>query len=63
MVIYLCHKKTASLAANTEVRNTMTTIRKRGNSYQVQIRLKGHKPVNKSFKDKRLALTWIKLAY
>lgn len=38
----------------------MATIRKRGNSYQVQIRVKGSKPITRSFKDKRNALVWIK---
>ncbi|QBQ55535.1 site-specific integrase [Nitrosococcus wardiae] len=38
----------------------MATIRKRGNNWQVQIRVKGHKPVNKSFSDKKIALAWLK---
>ncbi|KFI22342.1 site-specific integrase [Nitrosococcus oceani] len=38
----------------------MATIRKRGDRWQVQIRAKGHKPVNKSFKEKKNALAWIK---
>ncbi|ADJ28912.1 site-specific integrase [Nitrosococcus watsonii] len=38
----------------------MATIRKRGNSWNVQIRKRGHKQITKSFKDRKLALTWIK---
>ena len=36
----------------------MATIRKRGNSFQVQIRRKGHKPISKSFREKKNALAW-----
>ena len=36
----------------------MATIRKRGQSWQVQIRRTGHPPINKSFKRKPDAETW-----
>ena len=37
----------------------MATIRKRGNRYQVQIRLKGHPPVNVTFARKTDAERWV----
>lgn len=39
---------------------SMATIRKRNNSYHVQIRKQGHPTLTKSFRDKATALAWIK---
>ena len=36
----------------------MATIRRRGGSYQVQIRRDGHPPISKSFRSKAEALSW-----
>ena len=36
----------------------MATIRKRGDRYQVQVRMQGHKPFSKSFRNKRDASKW-----
>ena len=38
----------------------MATLRKRNNKWQVQIRIKGYKPMSKSFSTKALANTWAK---
>ena len=36
----------------------MATVRKRGNKYQAQVRIKGHSPQSKSFLTKAAALAW-----
>ena len=38
----------------------MASIRKRGNTYHVQIRLRHKQPIYASFKDRSTAITWIK---